>query len=224
MRGRFALLALVALALPACGSASSDKSGAVVADTTSPPAKVASGKAPGVVLLPDTGNEAGATAEAKKLSKLGITAVVVKGAASAPREVKAFEAAVTEAQRAVADLKKQPGVDPNRIGMIGEGVGAHVGAVVAGRKPGSILAAALADIGGVVVPAKKYAPAPWLERATGIRVLLQRDLGARAMTEEELAELIDVSPPGTVMEQYDDLGAAAQRARDRWLQDQLVSG
>jgi hypothetical protein len=44
------------------------------------------------------------------------------------------------------------------------------------------------------------------------------------MTEEELAKLIDVSPPGTLMQQYDELGTAAEAARDRWLRGQLVPG
>ena len=226
MRARMALLALLALTLAACGDSASTNDAAVVDDAASPtvPAptkkKNSSGKAPAVVLLPDTGKHG--AAEAKQLSKLGMETLVVNGPASAPRQRAAFEAAVADVQRAIASLKRRPSVDPNRIGMIGEGVGAHVGAVVAGRDPGLISAAVLADIGGVVVPSKKYAPAPWLARAAGIRVLLQRDLGARAMSEEELAKLIDVAPPGTVMEQYDDLGIAAQRARDRWLEDQLV--
>jgi hypothetical protein len=75
-----------------------------------------------------------------------------------------------------------------------------------------------------VVPTPAYAPYRWLEKAAGIRILFQRDLGARAMTEDELAKLIDVAPPGTLMEQYKELGAPAQQARDRWIQDLLVSG
>lgn len=222
MRRPLALLALLAIALSACGDASSSKDAAVVEDPASPKAKTPSGKAPAVVILPDSGGDG--TAEAKKLAQLGMETVVVNGPASAPRQPAAFEAVVADAQRAIASLKKRASVDPTRIGVIGEGVGAHVGAVVAGREPGLISAAVLADIGGVVVPSKRYSPARWLEKAAGIHVLLQRDLGARAMSEEELAELIDVAPPGTVMEQYDDLGATAQRARDRWLEDQLVSG
>jgi hypothetical protein len=200
---------------------------AVAAGTFVPPArkvKTSSGLAPAVVLLPDTGEKASATAEAKKLAALGIGALVVEGPASAPKDPKAFETAVSVVRLAVADLKKRDGIDAHRIGLIGEGVGAHVGAVVAGRDPGLISAAALADIGGTVVPSPVYAPYKWLEKAAGIRILFQRDLGARAMTEEELVKLIDVAPPGTLMEQYNELGTAAERSRDRWIQDLLVSG
>ena len=200
---------------------------AVAAGTYVPPArkvKTSSGLAPAVVVLPDTGQKAAATSEARKLSDLGIGALVVEGPASAPRQQEAFETAVSAVHVAVAELKKRNGIDPHRIGLIGEGVGAHVGAVVAGRDPGLIAAAALADIGGTVVPSPVYAPSKWLEKAAGIRILFQRDLGARAMTEEELIKLIDVAPPGTLMEQYNELGPAAERARDRWIQDLLVSG
>jgi hypothetical protein len=201
--------------------------GVVAAGTYVPPArkvKTSSGLAPAVVVLPDTGGKAAATTEARKLSRLGIGALVVEGPSSAPNERDAFETAVSAVQLAVAALKKRDGIDPHRIGLIGEGVGAHVGAVVAGRNPGLISAAALADIGGTVVPTPAYAPYRWLEKAAGIRILFQRDLGARAMTEDELAKLIDVAPPGTLMEQYKELGAPAQQARDRWIQDLLVSG
>lgn len=200
---------------------------AVAAGSYVPPAKrvkTSSGKAPAVVLLPDTGDNASATAEAKKLAKLGIGALVVEGPSSAPKEPDAFETAVSTVQLAVADLKTRDGIDPHRIGLIGEGVGAHVGTVVAGRDPGLISAAALADIGGTVVPSPAYAPYRWLEKAAGIRILFQRDLGARAMTEEEIVKLIDVAPPGTLMEQYNQLGSAAERARDRWIANLLVSG
>jgi dienelactone hydrolase len=220
MRRGLASLALVALTLSACGDESLDNK----ASKATHKVKASSGPAPAVVLLPDTGDKASATAEAKKLSRLGIAAHVVEGPASAPKDPKAFERAVSVVQRAVADLKKRDGIDPHRIGLIGEGVGAHVAAVVAGRDPGLISAAALADIGGTVVPSPAYAPYKWLGKAAGIRILFQRDLGARAMTEEELAKLIDVAPPGTLMEQYSDLGTAAERARDRWIQDLLVSG
>jgi hypothetical protein len=253
MRRGLASLALVGLALSACGDETADNNSAkplangqqvqigvgktkskddvakaraaVAAGMYVPPArkvKTSTGLAPAVVLLPDTGDTA--TAEAKKLSRLGVGALVVEGPASAPKQPDAFETAVSAVQLAVADLKKRDGIDPHRIGLIGEGVGAHVGAVVAGRDPGAVAAAALADIGGTVVPSPAYAPYKWLEKAAGIRILFQRDLGARAMTEEELIKLIDVAPPGTLMEQYTELGTAAEQARDRWIQDLLVSG
>jgi hypothetical protein len=54
-------------------------------------------------------------------------------------------------------------------------------------------------------------------------LLFQRDLAKRAMTEAEVKRLVIASPPGTLMEQYDDLGAAAEAARDDWMKIKLLS-
>src|SRR4051794_6315363 len=186
--------------------------------------KTSSGKSPAVVVLPDIGNSSGAKAEAQKLASLGVGAVVVPTPQSAPTSAAAFKAAVRDAVAAITQLRRQPGVDPNRIGVLGEGVGAHIGAVALGHAPNTVLAAVLADIGGTVVPSRTFAPARWLERARGTHVLLQRDKGARAMTPTELKRLLLAAPPGTLMEQYNDLGAAAQNARDSWLKSILVAG
>lgn len=200
---------------------------AVRAGTYVPPAiqlKTSTGKSPAVVILPDTGTKASALEEARKLSALGLGALVIEGPSAAPTDPDAFDTAVREVELAVANLKKREGIDPRRIGMIGEGVGAHVGAVVAGRTPGSIAGAALADIGGVVVPSSKYAPERWLRRAVGTPILFQRDLAKRAMTKAEMKRLLLASPPATLLEQYKNLGLAAQSSRDRWLKNLLGTG
>jgi dienelactone hydrolase len=185
--------------------------------------KTTSGKGPAVVLLPDTGNRGGADAEAQKLAKLGVGALVVVGPSAAPTQVTAFNQAVTETLLAVKKLRSTPGVDPDEIGIVGEGVGAHVGAVAIGRDPTAISAAVLADIGGVVVPSPKFAPDRWLRRAEGIQLLFQRDQATRAMTKAEITKLMLAAPPGTLMEQYDKLGAQAQAARDSWIRQKLLA-
>lgn len=186
--------------------------------------KTASGKAPAVVLLPDTTDSARADSEAKKLARLGVGALVVVGPGSVPSQEGAFDQAVAAALKALKTLRARDDVDRQRIGFIGEGVGAHVGAVAIGRRPGAVSAAVLADIGGVVVPSAKFAPEKWLARANGIRLLFQRDTAKRAMTQQEVARLMDASPPGTLMEQYQALGASAELARDRWIKQQLLAG
>jgi pimeloyl-ACP methyl ester carboxylesterase len=185
--------------------------------------KTPSGKVPAVVLLPDTGNRAGAAAEGKKLAQLGIASIVVPSPANVPDQAEAFNKAVAQAQVAIALLGKRHNVDRNRIGLIGEGVGAHVGAVAIGRNPRAVAAAVLADIGGVVVPSPKFAPERWLKRAGGIQLLFQRDLARRAMTDAEVRRLVIASPPGTLMEQYEKLGDQAQAARDDWMKIKLLS-
>jgi outer membrane lipoprotein SlyB len=186
--------------------------------------KTPSGKAPAVVLLPDTGNRASADGEARRLAQLGIGALVVAGPANAPTQADAFNTAVAATLQAVKKLRSEPGVDPTRIGIVGEGVGAHVGAVAIGRDPRSITAAALADIGGVVVPSPSFAPERWLRRAIGIELLFQRDEAKRAMTKAEIRRLMLASPPGTLMEQYKNLGTTAQAARDSWIKQKLLAG
>lgn len=186
--------------------------------------KTPTGKEPAVVLLPDTGNSGGANAEAAKLAKLGVGSLVVAGFPTEPTQASAFESAVAEALAAIKKLRTQAGVDPSRIGLVGEGVGAHVGAVVLGRDPTQIAAAVLADIGGVVVPSPKYAPERWLGRATGVQLLFQRDEAKRAMTPAEIKRLMLAAPPGTLMEQYKTLGVAAQASRDSWIKQQLLAG
>jgi pimeloyl-ACP methyl ester carboxylesterase len=173
--------------------------------------------------LPDTGNEARAAAEAQKLAKLGVTAMVVNSPANVPTQAVAFEQAVAAAAAAVDTLRKRPGIDPLRVGLVGEGVGAHVGAVTMGRAPRTVAAAVLADIGGVVVPSKAFAPEHWLERAQGTDLLFQRHLAKRGMTTAEVQRLILASPPGTLMEQYKQLGASAETSRDKWIRDHLVA-
>jgi dienelactone hydrolase len=186
--------------------------------------KTSSGKAPAVVLLPDTGNGANANGEAQKLAKLGVGALVVAGPPAAPTQVGAFNTAVAETLAAVKKLKAEPGVDPHRVGIVGEGVGAHVGAVAIGRNPMAITAAVLADIGGVVVPSPAFAPERWLKRAVGIQLLFQRDEAKRAMTSAEIRRLMLAAPPGTLMEQYKQLGTAAQKSRDSWIRQKLLAG
>jgi dienelactone hydrolase len=176
-----------------------------------------------VVLLPDTGGEASAEAEARKLAQLGVASIIVEAPRSAPTRARAFDDMVTAVQLALAKLRKRPDVDPRRVGFIGEGVGAHVGAVALGREEGSVAAAVLADIGGVVVPSPKYAPERWLERASGTQLLFQRDSAARAMTQAEVKQLLLAAPPGTLMEQYDDLGAQAEAVRDSWMKLKLLA-
>jgi dienelactone hydrolase len=183
-----------------------------------------SGKTPAVVLLPDTGKKSVALNEAQKLAKLGLAVTVVEGPASAPTSVVAFEDAVKQARLAVNDLRNRAGIDPARIGVIGEGIGAHVAAVAIGRRPGTVLAAALADIGGTVVPSPKYAPERWLARARGTYLMFERDLGKRAMTKEEIKRLLLAAPPGTLMQEYKDMGDAAQAGRDKWIRTMLVAG
>lgn len=252
MQTRLVITLLAAATLAACGSDSGPKPEAqniplageqsqqVTPGATKPAApvvkgafvpaavrpKTRSGKGPAVVLLPDTGNgrTTDANREAGKLSKLGVAALVVAGPPDAPKDAAAFDLAVSEALAAVHHLKKQPGVDPNRIGIVGEGVGAHIGAVAIGREPSAISAAALADIGGIVVPSPTFAPDRWLRRATGLKVLFQRDLAKRAMTPAEVKKLMVVSPPGTLMEQYKDLGDSAELSRDTWIKRQLLIG
>jgi hypothetical protein len=267
MRGQFLILALLALTLPACGSAKDNssqphnnasqlggaeqvtsqgrqqKGSSAKAPATSPaseaatkkavaaarvyPAavklKTASGAGIGAVVLPDTRNESRASAEAQKLAKLGVTTIVVNGPTNAPTDPTAFERAVGEARLAVETLRRRPGIDPNRVGLVGEGVGAHVGAVAMGRAPRSVAAAVLADIGGVVVPRKSYAPEHWLRRALGVDLLFQRDVAERAMTRREVKRLMLASPPGTLMQQYKSLGADAEAARDQWIRDHLIA-
>jgi outer membrane lipoprotein SlyB len=260
MRLRFLVLALVPLALAACGGsdsastistpakqdpASAPKQPAVPAPKHSTPAapkqtsagsvaapaylapavklKTPSGKVPAVVLLPDTNNRPAAAGEAKRLAHLGIASIVVESPKDVPDKVGTFNKAVTEVELAIALLKKRDAVDPNRIGIIGEGVGAHVGAVAIGRNPRAVAAAVLADIGGVVVPSVKFAPERWLKRANGVQLLFQRDLAKRAMSDAEVKRLVVASPPGTLMEQYDDLGAQAEAARDSWMKIKLLS-
>jgi dienelactone hydrolase len=186
--------------------------------------KTHSGKAPAVVLLPDTGNAGSANAEAARLAQIGVGALVVAGPRSAPTQANAFDSAVAQALAAVKKLRSEPGVDPQRVGIVGEGVGAHVGAVAIGRDPASITAAVLADIGGTVVPSPRFAPDRWLRRAVGIQLLFQRDEATRAMTSPEIKKLMLASPPGTIMQQYKDLGTAAQTARDAWIKQKLLAG
>jgi pimeloyl-ACP methyl ester carboxylesterase len=186
--------------------------------------KTQSGKAPAVVLLPDTGNAGSPNAEAARLAQLGVGALVVAGPASAPTQANTFDGAVGQALAAVKKLRSEPGVDPHRVGIVGEGVGAHVGAVVIGREPAAITAAVLADIGGTVVPSPSFAPDRWLRRAVGIQLLFQRDEAKRAMTPAEIEKLMLVAPPGTIMQQYKDLGTAAQIARDAWIRQKLLAG
>src|SRR4051812_779828 len=181
------------------------------------------GKAPAVVLLPDTGDSASAEAEAQKLSALGIGTFVVKGPSAAPTNAAAFDQAVAVTLAAVKKRRAMPGVDPRRVGIVGEGVGAHVGAVAIGRQPAAVAAAALADIGGGVVPSPQLAPERWLSRANGIQLLFQRDEAKRAMTKDEITRLMTAAPPGTVMQQYKDLGEAAQKARDAWIKQKLLA-
>lgn len=221
MHGRIAVLALVALPLAACGS-----SATTTAATTHPAAakvKTTNGKGIGVVLLPDTGDQTRAAAEAKMLGALGVTALVVPGPATAPSDRAAFEQSVHAAQLAIAKLREQNGVDPDRVGLIGEGVGAHIGAVAMGRRPRSVAAAVLADIGGVVVPSPSFAPDRWLRRALGTDVLFQRDTAKRAMTAAEMKRLLLAAPPGTLMEQYKTLDAQAESERDTWMRDHLIA-
>jgi pimeloyl-ACP methyl ester carboxylesterase len=219
MRGRLLVTVLLASALTACGSDTHTATNS----SANPSLKTTSHKAPAVVLLPDTGNAAAANAEAQMLAKLGVGALVVRGPADAPTQAAAFDAAVAEALAAVKKLRAQPGVDPHRIGIVGEGVGAHVGAVAIGRAPTSVGAAVLADIGGVVVPSPKFAPERWLRRAVGIQLLFQRDTAKRAMTTTEVKDLMATAPPGTLMEQYKSLGAAAQTSRDAWIRQKLLA-
>jgi hypothetical protein len=185
--------------------------------------KTTSGKSPAVVLLPDTGKTGGADAEAQSLAKLGVGALVVVGPSAAPTQATAFNQAVSETLLAVKKLRAMPGVDPHQIGIVGEGVGAHVGAVAIGRDPTAISAAVLADIGGVVVPSPKFAPDRWLSRAEGIQLLLQRDTAKRAMTQAEVTRLMNAAPPGTLMEDFKNLGPAAQAARDGWIKQKLLA-
>lgn len=254
MRFRILVLALLPLALAACGGnddaatlPSQKSSPSTKAPAATPPANqqqspagatavtpgryiapsvkpaTKSGKAPAVILLPDTNNAAAAAAEATKLSQLGIATFVVAAPKKVPDRVSTFDRAVTRVELAITLLANRGDVDRNRIGIIGEGVGAHVGAVAIGRNPGAVAAAVLADVGGVVVPSRKYAPARWLGRANGIQLLFQRDLAKRAMSDEEARRLVLASPPGTLMEQYDDLGAQAEAARDAWMKIKLLS-
>ena len=188
------------------------------------PAKTSNGKAPAVVVIPDTGNKAGASAEAEQLAAIGVAAMIVDSPASAPTDAAAFNRAVGSATRAVAALRRRPGIDPYRVGVIGEGVGAHIAAVAIGRNPGTVSAAVLADIGGVVVPSRTFAPERWLARARQTDMLFQRDLGGRSMTSDELRRLLLAAPPGTLVQNYKDLGASAQTARDRWLKARLLVG
>jgi pimeloyl-ACP methyl ester carboxylesterase len=188
------------------------------------PAKTSNGKTPAVVLVPESGNKSGASAEAERLAALGVAAMVVASPADAPKDPAAFNRAVAAASRAVGELRRRPGIDPYRVGMIGEGVGAHIAAVAIGRKPGSVSAAVLADIGGVVVPSRRFAPERWLARARETDVMFQRDLGQRAMTSGEIRRLLLAAPPGTLVQNYKDLGVAAQTARDRWLKARLIVG
>ncbi|HET9025630.1 MAG TPA: hypothetical protein VFN64_13725 [Burkholderiaceae bacterium] len=180
-------------------------------------------KAPAVVLLPDTGAKTLAEKEAGRLAQLGVASIVVEGPAAAPKNARAFDDAVTAVRLALAKLRKRPDVDPERIGFIGEGVGAHVGAVVLGHEKGAVPAAVLANIGGEVVPSRVYAPARWLERANGTHLLFQRDSAKRAMTQAEIRRLLLAAPPGTIMQQYKRLGANAQVARDGWIKSQLLA-
>jgi hypothetical protein len=181
-------------------------------------------KAPAVVLLPDTADRASADNEANKLAKIGIGAFVVAAPASAPTDPTAFDRVVGTALKAVKMLRRRNDVDRRRIGFIGEGVGAHVGAVAIGRDPDSITAAVLADIGGVVVPSSDFAPERWLEKAHGTQLLFQRDTAKRAMTDAEVKRLLTASPPGTLMEQYKVLGSSAQLSRDKWIKRTLLAG
>lgn len=186
--------------------------------------KMLQGKAPAVVLLPDTNNSASAEAEAKKLAALGIGSYVVKGSNVDPTSPAAFNQAVGVTLAAVDKLRHQAGVDPTRVGIIAEGVGAHVGAIAIGKQPGKVLAAVLADIGGTVVPSPAYAPEKWLGKAEGIQLLFQRDEAKRAMTQDEIKRLMVSAPPGTLMEQYKALGVAAQKSRDEWIKGKLLAG
>ena len=185
--------------------------------------KTKSGKDPAVVLLPDTGDSANAAAEARKLADLGIGAFVVVGPSSLPSTTTAFNQAVATALAAVKTLTKRTDVDPHAIGFIGEGVGAHVGAVAIGRDPRAVAAVVLADIGGTVVPSPQFAPERWLQRANGTQMLFQRDTAKRAMTPAEITRLMNAAPYGTVMQQYKDLGATAQKARDTWIKQKLLA-
>jgi hypothetical protein len=182
------------------------------------------GKVPAVVVLPSTDDVSRARREASKLVAMGVGVVIVPSPAAAPEDPRAFDSAVARTLAAVDRLARRADIDPQRIGLIGEGVGAHIGAVAMGRKPSAINAAVLADIGGVVVPSNKYAPERWLSRAIGPQLLFQRDKGKRSMTQAEVKRLLLASPPGTLLEQYGELGSAAEVARDRWIKEHLIAG
>ena len=186
--------------------------------------KTANGKVPAVLLLPDAGKTAAANAEASKLSKLGLGALVVAAPSVAPTQAAAFESAVAQTLAAIKQLRSESGIDPSKVGIVGEGIGAHVGAVAIGRAPTAISAAVLANLGGAVGPSPKYAPEFWLHRAGDVALLFQRDTTAEAMTAAQAKRLIISAPPGTLMEDYKQLGSAAETSRDTWLKQRLLAG
>jgi hypothetical protein len=185
---------------------------------------VPSGKAPAVVLVPDVGERRRALAEAANLAEVGVGALVVNGLRSRTTGPGGFQTAVREALAAVKKLQALSGVDQHRIGIVGEGLGAHVGAVAVGERPDGVTAAVLAGIGDAPLPSKEFEPERWLKRATGIQLLFQRDNTKWSMTSAEITRLMIASPPGALMQQYKGLGDAAQRARDIWIKNMLIAG
>jgi hypothetical protein len=149
--------------------------------------------------LPNAEDMGRARGEAAKLSRLRIGSIIVPSPAAPPTRPGAFDSAVAGALLAVKTLQRRDDVDPHRIGIIREGVRAHIGAVAMGREPTAITAAAFAEIGG------------------------RRGNGTRAMTRAELKRLMFAAPPGTLLEQDDQLGPSAEAARDRWIRSELLA-
>jgi hypothetical protein len=229
MRRQFVPVVLV-VALAGCGGHSKsapNAEGVAGVEQSFTPAKIVkttNGRTPGIVLLPDVGAAARAKGEAAALAARGFATIVVDGPATVPTKPVEFQRAVKQARLAIDQLRSKSGIDAARIGVIGEGVGAHVAAVAIGGASRPVAAAVLADVGGVVVPSGEFAPAKWLAHARGTEVLFQRDLGERAMTQAEVKRLLLASPLGTVMHNFKKLGAGAQKDRANWLAAQLIVG
>ena len=185
--------------------------------------KTKSGKGGAVVLLPDTGDKAAATAEATRLAKLGLASLVLAGPATAPTSAAEYRQALAQARKAVQTLRKRSDIDPIRVGIIGEGVGAQIAAMAAGSAPRTVAAMVLSDLGGRKLPAANLAPERFLEKAFGTDVLFQRDLSNTALTNEEVKRLVLSAPPGTLMQQYKQLNAGSQVERDKWMRDHLAA-
>jgi dienelactone hydrolase len=211
-------------------SGSTEKPDGADADAGIAPAPAAStfvpsakgGGAPAVLFVHDlAGGEGDALDEAKGLAGKGVASMVLHGAYGPTQDPAEFAAQVAELRATLAELRKRPGVDPNRIALVGEGTGARVAAVVLGQERGALRGAVLADLGAAGGGIGRFAPQRWLSKARPSLVMLQRSTALDRTTDEQLQQLLLAAPPGTLVHDYKKLDAKARAERDTWLRKVL---
>src|SRR4051794_39884443 len=181
-----------------------------------------SGRAPAVVFVDDlAAGKDEAMVEASRLAQQGVASLVLAGAYRPTRDAAKFGSYVDQVRGVIADLRKRPDVEPDRIALLGEGTGARVAAVVLGKEHGALRGAVLADLGTAAGGRGTFAPQRWLGRSPGSQVMLQRSADDDRTTDAQIKQLVLAAPPGTLVYEYPRLDAKAQAERDRWLRNVL---